>query len=73
MSSRAERLGRNLTFLLINLDGFKSVNTRFGHLVGDCVFKELGQLLNKTLLSSDVVVRYGGDEFIVVIPDSNEE
>ncbi len=70
---RAERLGSKLTFLLIDLDEFKSVNTQFGHVAGDRVLKELGALLNETLRNSDVIVRYGGDEFVVVMPDCNEE
>jgi len=70
---RADRLGGNLTFLLIDLDEFKSVNTRFGHIVGDQVLKELARLLTKTLRTSDEIVRYGGDEFVVVMPDCSED
>lgn len=70
--SRADRLGTPLTFLMLDVDNFKSVNTRFGHLRGDRVLSEVAQLLKRTFRTSDTVVRYGGDEFLVVMTETNE-
>ncbi len=72
-ASRADRLGTSLTLLMIDLDKFKSVNTKLGHLAGDRLLSQVGQLLNLVFRRSDTVVRYGGDEFLVVMPETNEQ
>ncbi len=71
--SRAHRRGTSLTFLMIDVDGFKSVNARFGHLIGDRVLSRVGQLLKETFRGSDTITRYGGDEFLVVMPETSEQ
>lgn len=68
--SHARRLRLPLTFLLIDVDRFKEVNTRFGHLTGDCVLAEVATLLKTSVRGSDAVVRYGGDEFLVILADT---
>jgi diguanylate cyclase (GGDEF)-like protein len=70
--NRAERRGTSLTFLVIDVDGFKSVNTRFGHLAGDRLLSQMGQLLLATFRRSDIPIRYGGDEFLIVMPETND-
>lgn len=72
-SSRADRLGASLALMMIDLDGFKSINTRFGHVLGDQVLRDVAGLLNSVFRRSDIVIRYGGDEFLIVMPDTNEE
>jgi diguanylate cyclase (GGDEF)-like protein len=71
--SRADRSGTSLAIMMIDLDDFKSVNTRFGHIEGDRVLRAAAELLNRVFRRSDIVIRYGGDEFLVVMPDTNEE
>lgn len=71
--SRAERQGISLVFLMIDVNDFKSVNTRFGHLVGDQILIEVASVLKNTFRASDIIIRYGGDEFLVMLSDCNEE
>jgi len=68
--SHARRLGNPLTFLMVDVDHFKQVNTRFGHLTGDTVLAEFASLLKASIRGSDAVVRYGGDEFLILLVDS---
>ena len=70
--SRAERLRSQLSFAMIDVDGFKSVNTRFGHVIGDRVLTEVAHLLKAQFRLSDSIIRYGGDEFLVVLSDTDE-
>ena len=69
--SHARRLKRPLTFMLIDVDRFKQVNTRFGHLTGDFVLAEIASLLRTSIRGCDAVVRYGGDEFLVILADAS--
>lgn len=68
--SHARRLQNALTFMLIDVDRFKQVNTQFGHLTGDFVLAEVATLLRSSVRGSDAVVRYGGDEFLIILADT---
>jgi diguanylate cyclase (GGDEF)-like protein len=68
---QAKRLGHPLTFLLIDLDRFKQVNTRFGHLTGDFVLTEVATLLKGSIRGADAAIRYGGDEFLIALSNTN--
>ncbi len=74
-SGRSDRLPRNvdLVFLLVDLDHFKQVNDRYGHTAGDRVLQELRQLLIGACRTSDIVVRWGGEEFLIVARNSSRE
>jgi two-component system cell cycle response regulator len=67
---RVRRYSAPLALLLIDLDRFKSVNDTYGHLVGDTVLAQMGTLLQRAARSVDVVGRYGGEEFVVVLPET---
>ena len=56
---------------MIDVDRFKEVNTRFGHLTGDLVLTEMASLLKNSVRGSDAAIRYGGDEFLVILADSD--
>ena len=70
-TSRARRTGKSLCFMVIDLDRFKQVNTRFGHLTGDFVLAEMAALLTGAVRGSDAVVRFGGDEFLIILSDTS--
>ena len=68
---RARRYGAALSFLMIDIDRFKSINDRFGHPVGDLVLKQLAQVIGAQLRESDWFGRYGGEEFVAALPETN--
>jgi diguanylate cyclase (GGDEF)-like protein len=70
---RASRSGRPFSVVLIDLDKFKEVNDSMGHFEGDLVLARVGRLLEQKSRQSNVVARYGGDEFIVLMPDTGPE
>ena len=69
--NRAERRNLKLSVLFLDLDRFKLVNDRHGHLVGSRVLREFGQLLHGCIRSIDTVARYGGDEFTLLLVDTD--
>ena len=68
---RARRYGKTLSFLMLDVDDFKAVNDSHGHLVGDAVLAELGQVLKTAVREVDMVARYGGEEFSVLLPETD--
>jgi len=71
--ARAIRQKKELSVLAIDLDHFKRVNDDYGHLTGDEVIREVGDLLRRTAREADVVARFGGEEFTILAPETNEE
>src|SRR5262249_25023803 len=70
---RASRSGRPFSVVLMDLDKFKEVNDSMGHLEGDLVLARVGRLLEQKCRQSNVVARYGGDEFIILMPETGVE
>ncbi len=70
---RASRSGRPFSVVLIDLDKFKEVNDTLGHFEGDLVLARVGRLLEQKSRQSNVVARYGGDEFIILMPETGAE
>jgi diguanylate cyclase (GGDEF)-like protein len=71
--SRAQRHGRPLTVLLTDLDGLKHANDTYGHACGDLILKTFAERLQRAIRGSDLAVRLGGDEFMVVLPECKTE
>jgi len=67
---RAERLRKPVTILMIDVDFFREINSRFGHITGDLVLLEVANILRSAVRGSDAVIRYGGDEFLIILADA---
>ena len=70
---RLDRSGQPLSIVIMDLDDLKGINDRYGHPAGDAILRELAKLLKHMVRASDMPCRYGGDEFILVLPDTNME
>ena len=66
--ARAQRERRPIVCLMVDVDHFKAVNDRFGHMIGDQVLRELAQRIDSQIRASDVAARYGGEEFAILLP-----
>jgi len=71
--ARAQRYGRRLALVVFDLDDFKEVNDRIGHLAGDAVLAEVAARVGDVIRTADVACRVGGDEFAVIMPESGLE
>ncbi|MGE5172872.1 MAG: diguanylate cyclase, partial [Betaproteobacteria bacterium] len=70
---QGKRLNTNLSCIIVDIDHFKSINDHYGHLTGDEVLKEIARQFRNVVRAYDIVGRYGGEEFLIILPDSNLE
>ncbi|AHF97317.1 diguanylate cyclase [Desulfurella acetivorans A63] len=66
-----QRYGRIFSLQMIDVDDFKDINDKFGHQIGDNVLCQIGNLIKKNIRTSDIPIRYGGDEFVVLMPETD--
>ena len=70
---RHQRYRQSMGLLMLDIDHFKAINDTYGHLVGDHVLREVGRILSETVRGTDFTARFGGEEFMVILPQTNEE
>ncbi len=70
---RAKRFKKGLAILFLDLDHFKEINDEYGHLAGSKLLKEVAKIVKRCVREVDIAIRYGGDEFIAILPDTDPE
>lgn len=70
---RAVRKKRDLSLIFMDLDHFKDVNDTYGHLYGSALLKEVAEVIRKSVRNIDIPIRYGGDEFVIILPETAKE
>jgi diguanylate cyclase (GGDEF)-like protein len=69
---RAERYKSSIGFLMVDIDNFKEINDRFGHLMGDKILREVASYLSESIRETDYLIRYGGDEFLMILIETGQ-
>jgi diguanylate cyclase (GGDEF)-like protein len=70
--AEAQRYGKDLSVVMIDMDGFKPINDGYGHQVGDQLLMLAGKVISANMRRMDVAARYGGDEFVILLPHASE-
>lgn len=71
--AKARRYGRAFSVIMVDIDNFKELNDTKGHLTGDRILQSVGRVLEQSVRAADVVGRYGGEEFLLILPETEEE
>lgn len=71
--NRANRYGSVLAIMMVDVTGFRRVNESLGHTGGDVILRQIALLLQNKIRNSDIIIRFGGDEFLLVLPEAQEE
>jgi diguanylate cyclase (GGDEF)-like protein len=69
---RTRRYDRPLSLLVIDIDGFKGYNDTYGHMEGDVVLENFGEIIKNSVRSTDIACRFGGDEFVLILPETDQ-
>jgi two-component system cell cycle response regulator len=70
---RARRYHHNLSLLMIDIDWFKRYNDNYGHLFGNLILSDLAKVIKSCIRDTDILIRYGGEEFVVILPQTEKE
>ncbi|MBI9050706.1 MAG: GGDEF domain-containing protein [Anaerolineaceae bacterium] len=70
---RNQRYHRSLSLIIMDIDNFKEINDQYGHICGDAVINQYGTLFKANVRKSDIIARFGGDEFVVIMPETTAE
>ncbi len=70
---RSRRFNHPLSLLMIDLDGFKAINDKYGHMNGDSVLKSFANMIKQEIRPSDIAARYGGEEFLIIMPETSNQ
>lgn len=71
--AQSKRYGTNLSIIMMDIDYFKQINDTYGHVVGDQFLKDIAYILKNTLREAELIVRWGGEEFLIIVPKANLE